>query len=302
MSVIKVRGIKSAAALAGMISARVPPEISRKTVLESTRSERTRSKNPEELTIKQHVFPTRSIQRFCNTRGCVSVYDIIREKKREAKPKDIIFCSDRGWSHEIERDMIKIESAFQVLCEKIIHNETYDFTSEDKKCADSMHALWFMRAQFRYLDRQEYLLNGVDGEVLTKQEEERLEKEGFYFIRAGGGVPSRFVNGVQLMLHVGKLLKQYTTEIEKWSVIKSIDGNFVIPDVPFCKIIPITPNISIVANHERGIITKENLDEINKSVIMRSVSYFFSKSLFDGKKDREIHSILLSLKGHDDKL
>jgi hypothetical protein len=37
------------------------------------KAERTRPKNPNSLTLNQHVFPSRSIERFTDQGGCVSV-------------------------------------------------------------------------------------------------------------------------------------------------------------------------------------------------------------------------------------
>lgn len=296
MPIIKVNSINAAAAIAGAVGSRAFPTVDINKPRKTTRSEKTTSRNPEMLTIKQHIFPAKSIERFYNSRGCVSVYDIIRNKKRETKASDIIFCSDRGWSHGIEKEMIKIENEFQGLCEKIISDERYVFTVEDKLHADRMHALWFIRSQFRHLETQEYFLNGVSGKNLTKAEEEKLEKKGFYFVRSGGGIPSRFVNGIQLMLMVGKKSKEYEKKVQKWSVIKSINETFIVPDVPFLGIIPITPNIAIISNHDGGYVEDENLLDINKDIIKRSVDYFFSKDLFFGKKDKEISSILFSIR------
>ena len=43
--------------------------------------EKTEKGNPHNLTINQHCFPSRSIERFSNNDGCVEVHRIIPEKK-----------------------------------------------------------------------------------------------------------------------------------------------------------------------------------------------------------------------------
>ena len=62
-----------------------------------SKPEKTRPRNPNQLTLSQHVFPTKSISRLVNAQGKVEVYDILRELFRKAKPTDGIFCAKRAW-------------------------------------------------------------------------------------------------------------------------------------------------------------------------------------------------------------
>lgn len=55
-----------------------------------------------------------------------------------------------------------------------------------------------MRTRYRRLDAQEVQLGGIEGNELTLAEEESLEKNGYLFARAGGKMPARQLNGVQL--------------------------------------------------------------------------------------------------------
>ncbi|MDO1722071.1 hypothetical protein Q2317_26130, partial [Escherichia coli] len=61
-----------------------------------------------------------------------------------------------------------------------------------------MFALWYMRTRYRRLDAQEVQLGGIEGNELPLAEEESLEKNGYLFARAGGKMPARQLNGVQL--------------------------------------------------------------------------------------------------------
>lgn len=62
-----------------------------------TTTEKTRPGNPNHLTLRQHVFPAKSISRFANQNGLVSVQDLVREQVFNAKPGNMIFCADRAW-------------------------------------------------------------------------------------------------------------------------------------------------------------------------------------------------------------
>jgi hypothetical protein len=69
--------------------------------------EKTLPKNPNQLTVKQHVFPSRSIERFRNPNGRVSVYDILRRQIRLRAPNDILFCARRAWDQRAEAGYMK---------------------------------------------------------------------------------------------------------------------------------------------------------------------------------------------------
>ena len=66
------------------------------------RAERTRPRNPNRLTVDQHVFPSRSISRFVGEDGRVSVNDIRRGKVIRVKPDNVLFCARRAWDQRTE--------------------------------------------------------------------------------------------------------------------------------------------------------------------------------------------------------
>src|SRR5438874_43104 len=71
------------------------------------RAERTRPKNPNGLTVTQHVFPSKSIERFADQRGRVSVQELHRAKVIRAKPNNAIFCARRAWDEGTETRYMK---------------------------------------------------------------------------------------------------------------------------------------------------------------------------------------------------
>jgi hypothetical protein len=161
--------------------------------------ERTQPKNPNQLTLKQHVFPSRSIERFRNQNGRVSVYDIPRRQVRLRAPNDILFCARRAWDQRAEAGYMKqIGDRFQEIVRPIIDGQATTIAAEEKPAIDRLFALWYMRARYRELDAQEILLVGITGSELTKAQEENLEKNGYTFTRKGGKLPARQLNGLQL--------------------------------------------------------------------------------------------------------
>lgn len=114
-------GMAAAAVMArtlGMLSQPVA-----KTSAMSSRPEKTQPKNPNKLTIKQHVFPVRCIEPFVGQRGQMAVFDMHRGKHRHAKPDDHIFCAMRAWDQPTEMHMKHIEDRFQAIVRPILHGK-----------------------------------------------------------------------------------------------------------------------------------------------------------------------------------
>jgi hypothetical protein len=246
---------------------------------EITKPEKTRPKNPNQLTVKQHVFPVRSMQQFVDKRGCVSVVDMLRGKLRPARPKDIFFCAQRAWDERTEAFMKHIEDKFQKIVQPIIAGRVNTIAPGQKPAIDSMFALWFMRTRYRRLDAQEIQLFGVlGGDVFTKTEEENLEKNGYLFARMGGKVPARQLNGVQLQMRVSHYARDLAA-LTGWGVIHAQSGEFIVPDVPTHTIIPLSPKLALAASSPDGIILEQNLAEINSALKAGSREYYFSRDL-----------------------
>jgi len=230
------------------------------------RAEKTRPGNPNKLVRRQHVFPSKSIGRFTNDRGLVSVHDLLRDKVRPVKPRDSIFCADRAWDERTERSMKKTEDAFQILIGPIIDGTAREIRQDEKIVADKMYALWFMRAQYRELETQEIKLNMIDGDDLTKEQEEDLEKNGYVFARKNGMMPARQLNGIQIQMRIDNFVRDLATTVNRWGVISTQAGEFIVPDIPRHGVIPITPRLALVQSAPDGMITEVNLAEINQAM------------------------------------
>jgi hypothetical protein len=128
-----------------------------------SKPEITLPKNPEQLTLKQHVFPVRSIERFVNQSGRVAVCDMFRANERPAPPEDILFCARRAWDQQTEDQMTQIENRFQEVVQPITEGLVNTIAPENKPAIDAMFALWVMRTRFRRLPAQELQLVGISG-------------------------------------------------------------------------------------------------------------------------------------------
>jgi hypothetical protein len=120
------------------------------------RVEKTRPRNPNSLTVDQHVFPSKSIERFTNEDGHVSVHDLHRGEVIRAKPGNAIFCARRAWDEPAETGYMKhIEDEFQKIIGPIVDGTAETLVPEHKPAIDRMYALWYMRSRYRELESQE---------------------------------------------------------------------------------------------------------------------------------------------------
>jgi hypothetical protein len=115
------------------------------------KTEKTQPGNPNRLTLRQHVFPTRSISRFGNQNGLVSVHDLACKQGFSANPTNAIFYADRAWDQRTEREMKTIEDKFQSLIAPVVAGLSKAISQNERDLVDQMYALWFMRARYREL-------------------------------------------------------------------------------------------------------------------------------------------------------
>ncbi|MGF6858202.1 hypothetical protein [Paraburkholderia sp. CI3] len=247
-----------------------------------SKPEKTLPENPKRLTLKQHVFPVRSIQRFVDQSGRVTVFDMIRVKERPAVPQDILFCARRAWDQQTEAAMTQIENRFQDVVQPIIEGQVNTIAPEHKPAIDAMFALWFMRTHFRGLAAQELQLFGVPGYDITKAHEEHLESTDRLFVRKGGKIPARQINGGQLRLRVSGYTRDLAAALSGWGVIHAQSGEFIVPDVPTLKIktfIPLSPVLALVGAVPDGDVLEETVAEINSALKAGSYQYYFARDL-----------------------
>jgi hypothetical protein len=254
--------------------------ISSPTKRKRAQAEKTRKGNPNRLTIKQHVFPLKSIERFFDEAGRVAVRDVHRSKTIRLKPDNPIFCAARAWNESTEAGFMKrIEDAFQRAVDPIVAGATDTIAAEDKGIIDRSYALWHMRARFRVLESEVVALNGLIGSMLTKAQEENLEKNGYIFARKDGTMPARHLNGVQLRMRVDHFALELANTVTRWGVITPQSGEFIVPDVPSHGIIPLSPKLALAKSSPDGMIRESNLAEINRSLRDLSEAYYFARDL-----------------------
>lgn len=245
-----------------------------------SKAEKTRKANPNGLTVRQHVFPMKSIGRFVADDGRVAVNDIPARRVWRAKPKADLFCAQRAWDQRAEAGYMKeIEDRFQILAEALIAGQGTVLTPDDKAAIDRFFALWYMRARHHELPEQEIRLNGITGDDLTKEQEENLEAKGYLFARSGGFMPARQLNGLWLQQQIDGYTDTLKQGVSRWGVIRPESGEFIVTDTPLHTIMPITPTLALAADVADGVIRHDNLAEVNRAFVSGSQRYFLARDL-----------------------
>jgi len=244
-----------------------------------SRSEKTQPGNPHALTLRQHVFPAKSIQRFCE-RGAVDLIDLARGRRRRARSGDSIFCADRAWGHYAEAGwMKKIEDLFQALAEAIILDPPAKFTVEQVEAINEYFGLWRARAEQRHLPMQRVRPRGSPGTTreLSADTLELFEKNGIMAIAPDGTYPLREFNGHAILLAITQLSEQL--EGRRWGIIRPLEGEFCVPDVPMHGVIPISPKLALALDADSGFITRDDLARINSLMRQSAREYVFGRAL-----------------------
>ena len=240
--------------------------------------EKTQKGNPHRLTIKQHCFPMRSIERFVCSEGLVDVQRGV--KNFPSKPDKKLFWSRRAWDQRAESGFMKeIEDVYQELAEKIVNGVVSKLSKSDQEKITDMYALWNIRVHWsrQPVEDQEIEAIGVESEC-SLDDEELLEKRGITAIRSDRTISGRNLTGINIQQNLYEIRKQM--QDAHWGILKSNKGEFVVPDnSPRSLMLPVAPQICLFSQSENDEINEDELAEINAQSICDSMEYYFARDL-----------------------
>ncbi len=233
--------------------------------------------NPYQLAIRQHVFPRASIARFAGTDGKVSVKRVGEGTARKYSPGSKIFCAKRAWDQRSEIGYMKdIEDEFQNLAKEIDCGLDC-LTPLQHLAATRFFALWSLRAQIEYSPIPDQpVRGGIRGEPWTKDQQERLEKQGAIYIRSDQTMPGRFAAGWQVLMGIDAVTAQF--DGRAWRIVKADEGEFVCPD-SFGQLaaLPVTPTVSLHLGHQDSTISKREVAMWNCLARQLARRYIFAR-------------------------
>jgi hypothetical protein len=171
--------------------------------------------------------------------------------------------------------MGRVEGDFQKLANHILDGTIgRSLGPTENRIVSQFYALCRLRAEARQAPPQDVQMNGVlAGSVLTKNQEEILEKNGYIFAR-GTTMPSRHMASIRIQVLLDRVCAPETT----WAVVYSRVIEFLVPDsFREIGIVPLSPNYCLVANQGGGEISSDNAIEISRMAIEQSSKYYFAR-------------------------
>ena len=212
----------------------------------SKKYEKTQRGNPRQLTIKQHCFPKKSIERFANSDGRVHVHLIEHDKTEFLKPDEYIFCARRTWDQRAESGyMREIEDKYQEFAEKLAAGKIVRrLNSREKNVVTDMYLLWNCRWHWNKCPLEDQEVKDVlsVAHEYSKDDQELLEKNSATVIKPDRTISGRHLTGYKIQQNIINERKHLCGC--SWGILKSREAEFVVPDTAAHRIIlPVTPNI-----------------------------------------------------------
>jgi hypothetical protein len=239
--------------------------------------------NPHKLTVNQHTFPSRSIERFAQGGG-VEVREKGPGRTLRRPPDDVLFCARRVWDHRSEHGfMLKIENAFQRVADKILQGQQ-SLTKVEHFSITDFYLLWNLRQRARSDSPTFPPLLGWKPERLTteKDKQERFEKSGVVYWDQNGEIPNRILTGTSLQMQVW--IERERMEGTNWGIfrIKPGHGEFLVSDrLSQHSAVPLSPELCLVADHASRFVDFSFVGRYNGLAVENAEDYYFARNIKD---------------------
>lgn len=243
--------------------------------------EKTQKGNPHQLTIKQHILPARSIARFLDASGRVSVFNKKAGKIIQAKPDDQIFCAKRIWDQRAESGyMKKIEDRFQSLADSILEGNQNNIGPLENRIITDMFVLWNIRAhRNRNPIKDKKIENALAiSRELSKNEQEILESKHVGFIKPDYTMPGRSLAGLNIQMNID--IARESMRDAQWGVLTAKDGEFIVPDnFSNARVLPLTPKHCLVSERDNDVISFQEVQHINRMALANNLDFWFARDV-----------------------
>lgn len=175
--------------------------------------------------------------------------------------------------------MKEIEDAFQAVADSILPGLPKTLSEEETAVVAEFFALWRARADFRHLPTQHIRPAGVRGvrKECSPDELELLEKHNVVAVRPDGSFAMRDLNAPSIVLQMDRIRDQL--ENRRWGIIRSMEGEFCVPDAPGAGVIPVAPYLALVVDTEDAAVHHLQVEKINRTQLNTARDYYFARSL-----------------------
>lgn len=243
--------------------------------------ERTQKGNPHQLTVKQHILPARSIARFVNTSGRVSVFHKKAGKIIQAKPADQVFCAKRTWDQRAESGYMKsVEDKFQPLADAILNGHQKQIGPLEKWIVTDMFILWNIRShRYKQPIKDQHINQGTAiYPELSKNDQEILERKHVSFIKPDFTMPGRSLAGLDIQRNMD--MARAEMKDAQWGILTAKEGEFLVPDnFSNARILPLTPKRCLFSQSENDVIGLEEVREINRMALANDLTFWFARDV-----------------------
>ncbi|MBU2807121.1 MAG: hypothetical protein ACYDCF_05970 [Burkholderiales bacterium] len=214
--------------------------------------------NPHQITRNQHIFPAKSIERFC-VHNAVDVWLVRQSKKIRVNQRNAIFTGNRIWDHATERGSCGIEAAFQKIAASCVDGKSDHLGKDECEIVSAFYGLLLSRQEVLDNPRSPAVVHGVTGWDKSKyqNEMEYIESHGGHTICQVGNVATidaRQINGISVF----KGMDRFCLDNPGlgWVIAHAPpDLEFIVPDrfssnvngvLQHYAAIPITPGIALI--------------------------------------------------------
>jgi hypothetical protein len=236
--------------------------------------------NPHKLTIRQHLLPRKTIERFCGPDGRVHIQFVQTSKVARHRPNSELFCAMRAWDQKAEACLGKsIEDAFQAIAERLCAG-TLDSLSPDMHApVTEMYLLWRHRCLRARNPLPDLKVVGITGDpTLDRDRQERLEAGGVMFVKPDGTWPGRMMAGISLRRDID-LDWMGGAHAMRWRIWGARDSEFLVPDAFIDQpVLPVSPTICLVSTDADAMLELPQVARLNRAAVEASNRYWFSRS------------------------
>lgn len=242
-----------------------------------------REKNPNRITVNQHVIPEKHLEHWADAKGLISIFNTHAKVESPMRPRDA-FVVERLWDQAGEHRLL--------YSNEVNYHKQVDRITAGKPISEHQHlSAYFTMLTARTivahearpdctpnLERLNYTL------TQAQLEEMEVENAGSHVHMLGAGDTnsqhlSRVMVSMKLQGIFQRLMRAY--EMIEWKTFELVEGRFVLPDSSQNLVIwkrpmlPITPKILIIGSdlksrlEAKGWLNERGINTLLKASVKR---------------------------------
>ena len=226
-------------------------------------------------TIKQHVLPLASIERFYGPKNNVEVDFFVGPKIFTINGKNKNFVASRAWTQFAEDGTTVYEADFQSAVEELLQNKS--ITESHKRVFSRFYALIKARSEARYtkVPRGTTMTDLSPAPARTEEQVLRDERRGIFYCTDEDDI-ERVVKDMAIIQSVLATERR----VDQWGLLVSTGPEFLVgDDFSQCARIPITPYAYLAWNAENRFLSAAQVHEMNRDIKKLSRNFCFARSL-----------------------